>query len=60
MTQPTSSAHALPSGPRKQITALDPDSPAGQAAAESLSQALAEILLAVKRRRQAGTAADAA
>lgn len=35
------------------VTPLDPDSPAGRAAAESLSQALAEILVAIQRRERA-------
>ncbi|MEV1331509.1 hypothetical protein AB0J20_18250 [Micromonospora costi] len=38
--------------PRKEITPLDPDSPAGKAAAEALSQALAEIYVAIDRRRR--------
>lgn len=43
------------------ITPLDPDSPGGRAASESLSQALAEILVAIRRREaQANTARRAA
>lgn len=38
------------------VTPLDPDSPAGRAAGESLSQALAEILVAIERRERAGQA----
>ncbi len=41
-----------PPGP-KQVTPLDPNSPAGLAAAESLSQALAEIQVAIWQRRRA-------
>ena len=41
-----------PGGPRK-VTPLDPDSPAGRAAAEALSQALAEIQVAIWRREAA-------
>lgn len=40
-----------PAGPR-QVVPLDPDSPAGRAAAESLSQALAEIQVAIWQRRR--------
>jgi hypothetical protein len=35
------------------VAPLDPDSPAGRAASESLSQALAEILVAIQRRERA-------
>lgn len=43
-----------PAGPRvPQITPLDPDSDAGRAAAESMSQVLAEIQVAIWRRRAA-------
>jgi hypothetical protein len=41
------------SAPARRVTPLDPDSPAGRAAGESLSQALAEILVAVQRRERA-------
>ncbi|MBQ0900479.1 hypothetical protein [Micromonospora sp. U21] len=37
----------------KKIDPIDPDSPGGRAAAEALSQALAEITVAVWRRRAA-------
>lgn len=40
-----------PGGPRlPRVTPLDPDSPAGRAAAEALSQVLAEIQVAIWRR----------
>ncbi|PZF98515.1 hypothetical protein [Micromonospora deserti] len=42
-----------PSGPRKPIKPIDPDSPGGRAAAEALSQVLAEIHVAVAQRRAA-------
>jgi hypothetical protein len=43
-----------PSGPRTpQITPLDPDSEAGRQAAEALSQVLAEIQVAIWRRKAA-------
>lgn len=45
-------------GQRKKIVPLDPDSPAGKAAAEALSQALAEILVAVEQRRAAAKVAE--
>lgn len=53
MTHPPSGPHTptAPSGPRERIAPLDPDSDAGQAAADALSQALAEIHLAIARRR---------
>ncbi|MGW3808815.1 hypothetical protein [Micromonospora sp. NPDC005113] len=53
MTHPPAGPHTPhpPSGPREPVKPLDPDSPEGQAAAESLSQALAEIQLAILRRR---------
>ncbi|GAA2608420.1 hypothetical protein GCM10010399_44070 [Dactylosporangium fulvum] len=41
------------------VTPLDPDSPAGRAAAESLSQALAEILVVVQRRERAAQVSPA-
>jgi len=40
-----------PSGPREPIPVLDPDSPEGKAAAEALSEVLAEITHAVHSRR---------
>ena len=43
-----------PSGPRvPKVSPIDPDSPGGRAAAESLSQALAEIQVAIWRRKAA-------
>ncbi|MFI6238378.1 hypothetical protein ACIBEF_00700 [Micromonospora sp. NPDC050795] len=63
MTHPPSGPHTptAPSGPRERIAPVDPDSAAGQAAADSLSQALAEIYLAIARRRSDRAAsADAA
>ncbi|HEY9373779.1 hypothetical protein [Streptomyces sp.] len=53
MTHPPSgpSQPPRPSGPREPIPQLDPDSAAGREAAEALSQALAEIQLAILRRR---------
>lgn len=35
------------------VQPLDPDTPAGRAAAEALSQTLADILVAIRRREQA-------
>lgn len=42
-----------PAGPGRVIVPLDPDSPEGRAAAEALSQVLAEIQLAIWRRERA-------
>ncbi|MGI5178643.1 hypothetical protein ACQEVZ_20135 [Dactylosporangium sp. CA-152071] len=42
--------------PGRRVTPLDPNTPAGRAAADSLSQALAEILVAVERRERASRA----
>lgn len=42
-----------PGGPRKPITPIDPNSAGGRAAAEALSQVLAEIQVAVWQRRAA-------
>lgn len=43
-----------PAGPRvPKVQPIDPDSPGGRAAAESFTQALAEILVAVWQRRAA-------
>jgi hypothetical protein len=39
--------------PTAKVEPLDPDSPAGHAAAEALSQVLAEIQVAIWRRRAA-------
>ena len=39
-----------PGGPRKPIVPLDPNTDAGRAAAEAISQALAEIQVAIWRR----------
>jgi len=52
MTHPPAGPHTPtpPSGPRKPIQPLDPNSPAGRAAAEAISEALAEIQLAIWRR----------
>lgn len=52
MTHPPAGPHTPtpPSGPKKP-TALDPNTPEGRAAADALSQALAEIQVAVWRRR---------
>lgn len=51
-----------PSGPRtgKAITPIDPNSPGGRAAAEALSEVLAEILVAIWRRRSTSRAEVAA
>lgn len=47
-----------PAGPKRtQIVPLDPDSPAGRAATDALSEVLADILLAIRRRQTAGRAA---
>ena len=53
MTHPPAGPHTPhpPSGPREPIPQLDPDTPQGQAASEALSQALAEIQVAIMRRR---------
>ncbi|MEU5938661.1 hypothetical protein ABZ807_05640 [Micromonospora sp. NPDC047548] len=55
MTHPPSgpSTPPPPSGPRKPIQPIDPNSPGGRAAAEALSQVLAEIQVAVWQRRAA-------
>ncbi|MEV7268440.1 hypothetical protein AB0N38_33275 [Micromonospora aurantiaca] len=49
-----------PGGPRKPIKPIDPNSPGGRAAAEALSQVLAEILVAKMQRRAARQQQDAA
>ncbi|MEW2383344.1 hypothetical protein AB0873_14815 [Micromonospora sp. NPDC047707] len=65
MTHPPAGPHTPPppSGPKHEhpkVKPLDPDSPAGRAAAEALSQALAEIYVAVAQRRAARQAREAA
>lgn len=62
MGQPTNPPPGGPSTPPppggpKQIVPLDPDSPAGRAAAESLSQALAEIQVSIWQRTRERRAA---
>src|SRR3546814_4204629 len=47
-----------PSGPRKPVEPIDPNSPGGRAAAEALSQVLAEITVAVWQRRAAQQARE--
>lgn len=56
-THPPSGPHTPtpPTGPKK-VVPLEPDSPAGRAAAEALSQALAEIQVAIWRREAAARA----
>ncbi|WP_320069639.1 hypothetical protein [Micromonospora sp. RTGN7] len=50
-----------PSGPRApRITPLDPDSEAGRQAAEAMSQVLAEIQVAIWRRKAAARQQTAA
>lgn len=53
MTHPPSgpSQPPRPSGPRKPVQPLDPESPAGIAAAEEITQTLAEIQVAIWARR---------
>lgn len=56
MTHPPAGPHTPPppSGPKRPtITPLDPNTDAGRAAAESLSQALAEIQVSIWQRRTA-------
>lgn len=69
MTHPPSapSQPPRPAGPKVPsahthplVTPLDPDSPAGREAAERLSQVLAEIQLAIWRRRAAAQQQPAA
>ena len=64
MTHPPAGPHTPhpPSGPREPIPQLDPDSAAGREATEALSQVLAEIQLAIMRRRNSSKrhATDAA
>ncbi|MGC1214127.1 MAG: hypothetical protein WA890_23070 [Micromonospora sp.] len=57
MTHPPAGPHTPtpPPGPKQPIPALDPNTDAGRAASEALSQALAEIQLAVWQRK---TSAD--
>lgn len=52
MTHPPAGPHTPtpPAGPRKPVHPLDPNSPEGRAAAEAISQGLAEIQLAIWRR----------
>ena len=53
MTHPPAGPHTPtpPPGPRRPIEPLDPNTDAGRAAAEAISQALAEIQVAVWRRK---------
>ncbi|MFE7868808.1 hypothetical protein [Micromonospora sp. HUAS LYJ1] len=56
MTHPPSGPHTPtpPSGPRvPKVAPIDPDSPGGRAAAEALSEVLAEIQVAIWRREAA-------
>lgn len=62
MTHPPAGPHTPPppSGPKRPtVQPLDPDTPAGRAAADAISQALAEIQVAVWQRaaRERGRAA---
>lgn len=51
---PTPRPAGPPTGPgRKVVTPIDPESPGGRAAADALSQVLAEILVAKWHRRAA-------
>ncbi|WP_435233322.1 hypothetical protein [Micromonospora aurantiaca (nom. illeg.)] len=52
MTHPPSGPHtpSPPSGPRGEVAPLDADSDAGREAAEALTQALAEIQVAIWQR----------
>ncbi|MDG4798949.1 hypothetical protein [Micromonospora sp. WMMD980] len=62
MTHPPSGPQTPPppSGPRvPKVAPIDPDSPAGRAATEALSQALAEIQVAIWRRKAAAKNAAA-
>lgn len=61
MTHPPSgpTTPTPPSGPPK-ITPLDPDTPAGKAAAAALSQVLAEISISIRRREAAARAGERA
>ncbi|MEU5549235.1 hypothetical protein ABZ738_05650 [Micromonospora sp. NPDC047793] len=61
MTHPPSGPHTptSPSGPRvPQVTPLDPDSPEGLQVTADLSQVLAEIELAITRRKADQQVAD--
>lgn len=48
-----------PGGPRvPRVTPIDPDTPAGRAAADALSQALAEIRFAIWQRTRAAASSE--
>lgn len=55
MTHPPGGPHTPPppGGPRKPVQPIDPSSEGGRAAAEALSQVLAEITVAAAQRRAA-------
>ncbi|MGC1214123.1 MAG: hypothetical protein WA890_23050 [Micromonospora sp.] len=54
MTHPPAGPHTPtpPPGPRRPVEALDPNTAAGRAAADAISQALAEIQVSIWQRKK--------